>query len=412
MLQTVAPTEHESVASTPAPSPPSKPKATIAAGSSSSSLQQVKKTVVSSVVKHSLPTPSLKPSGLSSSHETDAPAQASDDSSLTQTTDSVEESDSWLTTFASRKTLLVLLALVAGLAIFFPRGDDTMSEQGTSLLVDESGPEPTVVPFEIERYPATRLESPIASATTPMVPRQQFADPAKVIPPSPVLTASVPLRQPVANPAQNRIASVVQEPLGTIPQPPKTPWDEQPVADRTESFPNSPGSLDEALSFAQAGPASSFEQTLAPQSPVIEPFQSSDIANTMDSAQPQVNENGGSPAVSDANVEAPARLVNSRTPQGIFNWKKFLPPINEDSASVSTASPGGTQNVSMSPAVPDIRTSAAPVAPSFEFALPDGTNPAYSDAADSPDSIQSNPNGSTAMGPEARVAMPPQPSLR
>lgn len=416
MLQTVQPTEHEIAPSTPAPSPVAKPKAALPTGLSKSSSLSSDRAIASSAVERpspgpsSEPRPSVEPSESSSFRESDSPQVVRGDSRIAEASFSSDESDSWLTAFASRKTLLVLLALIAGLAIFFPRGDHATSEQVTPLLVEDSAPEPTVIPFQLERYPATRLESPIASATKSVAPAKQLADPAKLMPASPTSMASIPLRQPGDTIIKDEIASVNEQPSSLVPQPPKTPWDEQSGDEPMESPTRSMGPLNAALSLAQTKNTSPYQQTLSPQSPVIDPS----LAGNADKAlsQSMANAYGGTSVASDKSTETPARLVNSRTPQGIFNWKKFLPPINIDSAADSPVSPDASQGTSALSAMPEIRTSSAPVAPSFEFALPGGTNPVASGAADSTDSIQSNSNGSPASGPEARVAMPPQSSLR
>lgn len=419
MLQTVQTTEPERTISTPVPSPPSKPKVGLSDGlqksSSPSSVQVLKSTTVEPAPHLPGKEPSdhsVEPMESSSLRESDSLKTVSDDSPIADANLPSDESDSWLTTFASRKTLLVLLAIVAGLAIFFPRGENSTSEQGTPLLVEESVTEPTVIPFQMERFPATRLNPPIAATPQPIAPPQKFADSSKVMPPSPVASASVPLRQPNATTIESEIASVVQQPESTIPQPPKTPWDEpdRDEPDRDESFASTAGPWNDELASAPTEQRRTYQQTLSPQSPVIDPLQAGKMKS--DLAQSMVSGYGGESVVSNTNTEPPARLVNSRTPQGIFNWKKFLPPINDDSASVSSSSPGAEQNASTSTAMPEIRTSKAPVAPSFEFALPGGPKQAATDFSDSTNSLQSNPNGSPASGPEARVAMPPQSSLR
>ncbi|TWT98880.1 hypothetical protein [Neorhodopirellula pilleata] len=261
---------------------------------------------------------------------------------------------SWLTIFASRKTLLVLLALVAGVAIFSPRGEEAPSDQETPMLVDLS---------------STSDELPKTDLNTLPDPNEAFRDPESL---QATRSSAAQLRQPIASHNPSRAHLDISEPISFEPPTPKPQLASMP-------------SMSPSVNVGRQ------------ESPSFEPLDDFDMTIAFPSeAAPAIDMVGDS---EPTEKESSARLVESRTPHAITDWKKFLPGMNvTESSERMDSSPDKV-----------IRTSAAPAEPNFEFALP-GEPSVDSSGAMKATSIPSNaiPSGST---PEARVAMPPTPSM-
>lgn len=319
--------------------------------------------------------------------------------------------ESLVSVFASRRTLLVLLALIAALAIFMPRGENATSEHETPMLVESLTP------------PKTTLETPVAR----MPPATSIVTAHEVN--SKLNTFGSQSGFPAAPRAESSLDS--QRNSSQRPNP-NTQLASMAGPIPVRTMPSSTSSLDDIeMPVVTTGETTS-ETRLFPTVDAIRGYSRSfaeDARKTTVEAFDAVSGSVGSElGPSPMNeppppADPPARLVNSRTPQGIQDWTRFLPSVNagEPEANLSPAGTpdqafAGTPDQAFAGSPPSdgqsaimptvIRTSIAPEAPSFEFALPAGSQPSGAQSPNSPGASR------PVSSPEARVAMPPSSSLR
>ncbi|SMP50165.1 hypothetical protein SAMN06265222_10351 [Neorhodopirellula lusitana] len=407
------------------------------------------------------------------------------------------ESDSFLSTFASRKALLVIVAIFAGLAIFVPRGNKEPAEaltpeaiqqlpvddiskttssrhgaDGMSALSAQAGRksqggvndpakpkwnDPIAIPPKVafdrnvtkdsdatktaQPIPAHDLSSPgnrsvvkqpgsmndlsapgsahSATLMSPSVTSPNASNPR----PNGGLPSNMPGMAeapfiPVGNVAQNSAANNGAA-QGNASQNPG-----QPNSNPGMNTLNSPPSFQAVTQPSSDGPQapSSFAaNSLAPNQ-----FAGSQSSNSQSGNSQPPNSAVASPSGA---AEPRARMVQSRTPQGIEDWTRFLPTVQPEDADMSQSqapnnqapgnqAPGIQSSVGQSPvgqapvgqgrvAASSVRASASPTAPDFQFALPGSANP--NGAGPTPGSGVSP---SAQVTPEARVAMPPPSYMR
>lgn len=318
--------------------------------------------------------------------------------------------------FASRKTLLVLLALIAALAIFMPRGENTTSEHETPMLVENIAP------------PKTTLETPIASM------------PPEMIPPMPQRSSLAAVDPRYSNPDHAGDDAFTRDPQFPIAtnsnMTPPSQFASMTGPVPVKSMRSNPPSLDDIQIPLSTTDAADPETRMFPTVDAIRGYSESfgrdarkAVTQTFEKTTDSKTTDGkdtdgkttdgktlGAGKAAAAIADPGPRLVNSRTPQAITDWTRFLPSPDGNSPDLSPAVPGRSgQTRSDSRASQgqstSIRSSVAPIAPSFEFALPGGQPnqgaPTGNVGAPNP----AVPNRGVSA-PEARVAMPPNSSLR
>ncbi|MFG0288710.1 MAG: hypothetical protein ACF8CQ_11065 [Rhodopirellula sp. JB044] len=352
-----------------------------------------------------------------------------------------------LEAMASRKALLVVLLLVAGIAVFTPRGDEN---DGIDSLVAESDVAPG------EPAPVSSFASSDASAdaiSDAMITNDSLSSPENSHPASPPMAtthltsplASQMIQQPPSDPNNVSPYSGSNGGSNNASLPPAhDPGYTSTVSVSQSNEPPFPGHIDHASTASPTPPhfdtasigqptepamgVDAVSQTPAHRStntPDFDPdrldalsaslaaaaneeIRRMDAARaaavtqpTPSAAQPTVSQPGDSPAITSEPMVAPKpALQQSRTPQAITDWKQYLPPIG----SASFDQPTPATPVSDTNASTGARTTNLPDEPDFGFALPGGTT--ADGSAGPPSRSTSTGNTTSPTGPEARVAMP------
>lgn len=288
---------------------------------------------------------------------------------------------SMLDWIGSRATLMILLLLIAGYAVFGPRSSDQLVEPLTAVP-----PEPAA---ELASKPSTAPELSIAAKQpdiTPMPPSVDSVKPADLLPPMP---PSLSIDRVPSQVASSRTATATP-PAELIRQPANPAAPNLAEMDALASFKPS----DEGVS----GNARAGESLAGEISAENAPASNRSVERASTNPAPR----------SRSETPEKVRPVFSRTPRGIDDWSRFLPPL-----SVSSSSANLTGGVQMAPATAAMaagptsprenplatyRQTSSPVEPDFRFAVPDG---------DTSGGVSNTPpTGPTPPGPEARVARP------
>lgn len=239
---------------------------------------------------------------------------------------------------ATRKTLSAALVVVAGLAIWMPRGGDSRSTLPTKT---------------------TGLSD--VAATTPS---QTSADPVAEIAMTPS-QASQSLGEDTALDLEliaNAVTATGIQPgfSDRMAQTKSTPMESAAIADTHEK-----------ASYDLDPMASAANDQIRRMDASYADLPS---ASTMNSV---AFETEATPAMADLSEQnGPLNLVESRTPQPIVNWADYLPPVgaqdySEQLASSSpTATAAMTQTVAAKPSADAIPTTSLPTAPDFGLAFP------------------------------------------
>ncbi|EMI46741.1 hypothetical protein [Rhodopirellula sp. SWK7] len=392
---------------------------------------------------------------VSAADESPATIEFSTDAKSNAHEERESQESSLLETMASRKALLVVLLLIAGLAVFMPRGGEGEIEDMSSLVA-ESDVAPSEQDFfssvaSSDATPESLFHSEIdgeagahnhASAGSPTATSHigsPLANSHMIQQPS-----SDEFGMPVQPPHDHAHASTVSVSQPNAPPFPGYANQTQPGFDDPSShhhvgmpnqhgIPNQNGAEMPPVAFDSASQPSGHRTTSTPE---FDPSQLDAVSarlaaaaneeiRRMDAARaaaqtPQAYSQTGpvgtnamptdsfamapSMAPSTVSVEpvsAPrTEILQSRTPQAITNWKKYLPPVGSESLVEPTAATQGVDvNVSVGP-----RTTGLPDEPDFGFALPGET----ASGASGQDARSSSATGAaeSMTTPEARVAMP------
>lgn len=299
------------------------------------------------------------------------PSQTTPAGQTTPAQNDAPSATSLLVHFASRKTLVALLLLIAGLAIFLPRSSESgletppssAAKSDTSDLPKHNPPAATVA----ENLP--RIE--LAPAANPMLIQQPDSDDTP--------GTAVPLRRPFAS-------QLASSPSG--------------LSNPSEhGNPLSDFQADAATSFSAATNMPDFDSVDDDAVTASLAAAANEEIRRMDAARSAAEQ----PPEEDSPVAAKPDFVQSRTPNPITNWVTYLPLID----SQSFASDSAMYQPVVDPQISEqVRTTGMPGEPDFRFALPEGA--ASGDPAqESGSASQANPTKGASVVPEARVAMPP-----
>lgn len=322
-----------------------------------------------------------------------------------------DSTSSVLLHFASRKSLVALLLLIAGLAIFLPRSSETgITAPGTEAVLSEQ-------PEQSDGHPP----SPLSTAENPS---NELADAApstdSVDPPhtkNAAAAGTADLTPSEVAPPQATTNSMIQQPAGEEAPRVAAPRDrslEPPIV----SMPPVPNDLKNTLpDFPDEVPAS--VTSAVTDTPDFNPA-SLDAAATnlaeaanaeirrMDAARASARPPRDSNSITQVNRPASSQdekpaFRHSRTPHPITDWVSYLPDPN--ATSVVTENTNNPQASGQSSGE-QLRSTGMPGEPDFRFALP-GETASGSPHQENGSASQSAPSNPASVTPGARVARPP-----
>jgi hypothetical protein len=331
---------------------------------------------------------------------------------------------SLLARFASRKVLLALLLLIAGLAIWMPRQqanpDNLLNSQiAESSTTDLETNKSTLLPEHAFEH-TTAVHDQLAFGDSPAHDDAQMFD---------TQTAAITAND--SAPAQSRIG----QPLVTSPnmiQQPTSPSAKQfdaltsagnGIEHQTASMAMSQANLPSFQEFraSTAAPTTPQIQRVSTQTPEFDFEKLDSVAESLAAAANEeirrMDAERAAAAVAtrrstgefDEAIEFSEAtqdpvILESRTPSGTIDWSHYLPPIDAESFGAQS----GEQPSVAAGKDTDLRPmTSSPAAPDFRFVLPGGLAPSENSTNQtiSTSPAYSQPPASSA--PDARVAMPP-----
>ncbi len=338
---------------------------------------------------------------------------------------------SLLTRFASRKVLLALLVLIAGLAIWMPRQRVTpdnllnsqIAESSTNKLeTNDSSPLP-----ERNLEQSTEAEDQLAFDASPGNDSDQLSGTrAAAIAADRSARAQNELAQSRIGQPPSSSPNLIQQPNATTQS--TMPFDllsptsngiEHQMASMAMSQVNLPSFQETRV--PTAAPTTPPIQRVSTQTPDFDYEKLDSVAESlavaaneeirrMDAeraaaaaATPSSTSEFDEAVVASEATDGPV-IQKSRTPIGTINWSQYLPPLDAESFGAQSVD---QPSVAAGKVADQRPMTSSPAAPDFRFGLPGSLAPNESSANQtmSPSPSYSQPPSSST--PEARLAMPP-----